>query len=323
MRLLFRNTKYYKNGARCRMIDSKKGVLVIILTYTLWGFMPIFWKQLAHVPADEVLAARIIWSFILTLVFIVLINGGRQLWLDLKSLWASKKKFFLLMLASFLISANWFFYVYAVSHDRIVETSLGYYINPLISMLLGAIFLKEKLSPAVKVAFLLAATGVLILTFSFGSLPWLALGMAFSFAFYGLIKKTIRLDALRGLAIETLFVFPFAIAYYVYLFSINRVSFLQLGLPTDSLLLASGLITAFPLLLFAIGAPLIPMYMIGFLQYIAPSLMLLIGVFIYGESFDVVKIISFSLIWSALILFTSSKFLEARGIRRANRKVSV
>lgn len=305
------------------MVESKKGILVIILTYTLWGFMPIFWKQLSHVPADEVLAARIIWSFLLTLGFILLGNGGRQLWLDLKDLWATKKTFFLLMLASFLISINWFLYVYAVSHDRIVETSLGYYINPLISMLLGAIFLKEKLSPAIKIAFLLAATGVLILTISFGSLPLLALGMAFSFAFYGLIKKTIRLDALRGLAIETLFVFPIAVAYYFYLLSIGRVSFLEVGLSTDVLLIASGLVTAFPLLLFAIGAPLIPMYMIGFLQYIAPSLMLLIGVFIYGEAFTAVDILSFSLIWSALILFTSSKFLEARGIRKANKKISV
>lgn len=305
------------------MVESKKGILVIILTYTLWGFMPIFWKQLSHVPADEVLAARIIWSFLLTLGFILLVNGGRQLWLDLKDLWATKKTFFLLMLASFLISINWFLYVYAVSHDRIVETSLGYYINPLISMLLGAIFLKEKLSPAIKIAFLLAATGVLILTISFGSLPLLALGMAFSFAFYGLIKKTIRLDALRGLAIETLFVFPIAVAYYFYLLSIGRVSFLEVGLSTDVLLIASGLVTAFPLLLFAIGAPLIPMYMIGFLQYIAPSLMLLIGVFIYGEAFTAVDILSFSLIWSALILFTSSKFLEARGIRKANKKISV
>ncbi len=305
------------------MVESKKGILVIILTYTLWGFMPIFWKQLSHVPADEVLAARIIWSFLLTLGFILLVNGGRQLWLDLKDLWATKKTFFLLMLASFLISINWFLYVYAVSHDRIVETSLGYYINPLISMLLGAIFLKEKLSPAIKIAFLLAATGVLISTISFGSLPLLALGMAFSFAFYGLIKKTIRLDALRGLAIETLFVFPIAVAYYFYLLSIGRVSFLEVGLSTDVLLIASGLVTAFPLLLFAIGAPLIPMYMIGFLQYIAPSLMLLIGVFIYGEAFTAVDILSFSLIWSALILFTSSKFLEARGIRKANKKISV
>lgn len=305
------------------MTDSKKGVLIIIVTYILWGIMPMFWKQISHVPADEILAGRIIWSFVMTLGFILLTNGGRQLWLDLKNLWASKKKFFLLMLASFLVSANWFFYVYAVSHDRIVETSLGYYINPLISMLLGAIFLKEKLSPAVKVAFLLATTGVLILTLSFGSLPWLALGMAFSFAFYGLIKKTIQLDALRGLAIETLFVFPIAIAYYCYLISIDRVSFLQTGITTDVLLIASGLITAFPLLLFAIGAPLIPMYMIGFLQYIGPSLMLLIGVFIYNEAFTTINLISFSLIWSALILFTSSRILEARGVRKANKKISV
>lgn len=303
-----------------KMTEEKKGTLLTILTYTIWGFLPIFWKQVDHVPADELLAGRIFWAFWLTLGFIVLMGGGKQLLADLKSLWASKKTFFLLMLASFLISANWFFYIYAVTNDRIVETSLGYYINPLISVLLGSFFLKEKLSPAVKVAFILAAIGVSIITISYGTLPWLALGMAFSFAFYGLIKKTIQLNALRGLAIETLFVLPFATAYYIYLFSIDRAAFLHSGISTDLLVVLSGFLTALPLLLFAMGAPLIPLYMIGFLQYIAPSLMLLIGVFIYGEAFGLVSIVSFSFIWGALILFTGSKIMEARRVRK-NRHI--
>ena len=305
------------------MADEKKGIIFAVFTYMIWGVLPIYWKQVGHVGSDELLAARVFWAFWLTVAFIFLIGGHKQLLADIKGLWASKQKFFTLMLASFFISANWFLYIYAVTNDRIVETSLGYYINPLISMLIGAVVLKEKLVPAVKVSFVLAAIGVSILTISYGSLPWLALGMATSFAIYGYIKKTIKLNALGGLAVETLFVLPFAVAYYIYLYSIDRVSFLQVNVSTDILLVTSGLVTALPLLLFALGAPLIPLYMIGFLQYIAPSLMLIIGVTLYGEPFDIIDLISFSFIWSALILFTFSKVVEARDIRRAKKSKSV
>lgn len=298
------------------MTDEKRGILYTILTYTIWGFLPIYWKQVGNVPSDEILTARIVWAFVLTAVFILLLNGGKMLISDLKALWKTKRTFFLLMLASYLVTTNWFLYIFAVTNDRIVETSLGYYINPLVSMLLGVFFLKEKLAPAVKVAFVFAATGVIILTLSYGALPWLAFGMAFSFAFYGLIKKTIKLDALRGLAIETFFVLPVAIAYYIYLFSIDRAVFLNGDSSTDILLIISGAATALPLFLFATGAPLIPMYMIGFLQYIAPSLMLIIGVVMYNETFGRIEIISFSFIWLALVLFTASKISEARGIRK-------
>ncbi|MGK7378031.1 EamA family transporter RarD [Planococcus sp. 1R117A] len=298
------------------MAAEKKGILYTILTYAIWGILPLYWKQVDHVPSDEILTSRILWAFVLTVLFIIVINGGKQLIADLKSLWQSKKTFFLLMLASYLITANWFLYIFAVTNDRIVETSMGYYINPLVSMLLGVFFLKEKLSPAIKVAFVLAAIGVSILAISYGTLPWLAFGMALSFAFYGLIKKTIKLDALRGLALETLFVLPLAIIYYIYLFSTSQASFLNEGASTDILLIISGAATALPLVLFATGAPLIPMYMIGFLQYIAPTLMLLLGVLVYGESFNRISAISFSFVWVALLIFTTSKVLEARGIKK-------
>lgn len=287
-----------------------------MLTYTIWGFLPIYWKLLDHVSSDEILASRIVWSLILTVAFIFLLQGRKMLLSDLKDLWKSKKKFFTLMLASYLITLNWFLYIFAVTNDRIVETSLGYYINPLVSMLLGVIFLKEKLSPAIKFAFVLAATGVAILTVSYGTLPWLAFGMAFSFAFYGLIKKTIKLNALRGLALETLFVMPAALAYYVYLFAAGEASFLHSGSTTDILLVISGAATALPLFLFATGAPLIPLYMVGFLQYIAPTLMLILGVLVYGEEFNRINVISFSFVWVALAIFTASKVIEARSVRK-------
>lgn len=298
------------------MADEKKGIIYTILTYAMWGVLPIYWKQLGHVPSDEILAARIFWAFWITIAFIFLIGGHKKLFVDLKSLWKTKKVFFTLMLASYLITLNWFMYIYAVTNDRIVETSLAYYINPLVSMLLGVFFLKEKLTPAIKFAFVLAAIGVLILTLSYGVFPWMAFSMAFSFAFYGLIKKTIKLNALRGLALETLFVLPLATAFYIYLFVSDQVAFTTINVETDSLLILSGAVTALPLVLFATGAPLIPMYMIGFLQYIAPTMMLIIGVAIYGEEFNRISLISFSFIWVALMLFTTSKIAEARKIKR-------
>lgn len=298
------------------MNDEKRGILYTALTYTIWGFLPIYWKLLEGVPSDEILASRIVWSLFLTVAFIFLIKGRKMLLTDLKDLWKSKKTFFTLMIASYLITLNWFLYIFAVTNDRIVETSLGYYINPLVSMLLGVIFLKEKLSPAIKFAFILAATGVTILAVSYGTLPWLAFGMAFSFAFYGLIKKTIKLNALRGLALETLFVTPVAVAYYIYLFANGDAHFLHTGISTDILLIISGAATALPLFLFATGAPLIPLYMVGFLQYIAPTLMLMLGVLVYGEEFNRINLISFSFVWVALAIFTTSKVIEARTMRR-------
>lgn len=298
------------------MKDEKRGILYTALTYTIWGFLPIYWKLLDQVPSDEILASRIVWSLFLTVAFIFLIKGRKMLLSDLKGLWKSKKTFFTLMIASYLITLNWFLYIFAVTNDRIVETSLGYYINPLVSMLLGVIFLKEKLSPAIKFAFILAATGVTVLAVSYGTLPWLAFGMAFSFAFYGLIKKTIKLNALRGLALETLFVMPVAVAYYIYLFVNGDAHFLHTGVSTDILLVISGAATALPLFLFATGAPLIPLYMVGFLQYIAPTLMLILGVLVYGEEFNRINLISFSFVWVALAIFTTSKVMEARTVRR-------
>lgn len=294
------------------MTDEKRGIVLTVFTYMIWGMLPIFWKQVEHVPADELLAARIVFAFILTVLLIITLGGGKQWIADIKSLWRDKKKFFTLMLASLFISGNWFLYIYAVTNDHIVETSLGYYINPLISMLIGAIVLKEKLSPSIKISFVLASVGVTILTISYGSLPWLAIGMATTFATYGYIKKTIQLNALRGLAIETLFVLPVALGYYVYLFVDGRAAIGHTGLSTDFMLIISGAATALPLWLFAIAAPLIPLYVVGFLQYIAPTLMLVIGVFLYGEAFGAIDLLSFSLIWAALVLFTGTKVVEAR-----------
>ena len=292
--------------------NERQGVIWAIGAYLVWGVLPIYWKWLGHVPSSEILTSRVLWAFVFTLLFVVIMRNSKLLLIDIQTLWQNQKAFWSLFFASALISANWFLYIWAVNHNHLVETSLGYYINPLISVLLGIFFLKERLTAAQKLAFVIALVGVIILTISYGRFPWLAFALAISFAIYGLMKKTIPLDAVRGLTIETLFIVPFALIYYIYLFVTNQAIMFHGNLQTDLLLVLTGLATAIPLVLFAKGAQRIPLYMIGFLQYIAPTSMLFLGVIIYGETFNAIDFLSFSLIWLALILFTVSKVMEAR-----------
>lgn len=292
--------------------NERQGVIWAIGAYLVWGVLPIYWKWLGNVPSSEILTSRVLWAFVFTLLFVVVMRNSKLLIIDIQTLWQNQKAFWSLFFASALISANWFLYIWAVNHNHLVETSLGYYINPLISVLLGIFFLKERLTSAQKLAFVIALIGVIILTISYGRFPWLAFALAISFAIYGLMKKTIPLDAVRGLTIETLFIVPFALIYYIYLFVTDQAIFFHNDLQTDVLLVLTGAATAIPLVLFAKGAQRIPLYMIGFLQYIAPTSMLFLGVIIYGETFNAIDFLSFSLIWLALILFTVSKVMEAR-----------
>ncbi|WP_318614210.1 EamA family transporter RarD [Sporosarcina sp. YIM B06819] len=292
------------------MQTEKSGVLWAVGSYLIWGIMPIYWKNLEHVSSTEIIISRIIWAFVVTLLLILILKGGRHLKEDIQRLWQSQRDFWSLFFASVLISANWFIYIWAVNHGYIVQASLGYYMNPLVSVLLGIFFLKERLSRAQQVAFLLATVGVAILTISYGQFPWLSFSLATSFAVYGLIKKRIHLDALRGMTIETFFITPFAIIYYIWLFMDDGAVFLHANIKTDILLILTGVATALPLVMYAKGVQRIPLYMAGFLQYIAPTLMLFIGVFIFKETFEKIELLSFSFIWAGLILFTASKVLE-------------
>ncbi|MFC6039186.1 EamA family transporter RarD [Paenisporosarcina macmurdoensis] len=292
--------------------NERQGVIWALGAYLVWGVLPIYWKWLGHVPSGEILTSRVIWAFVFTLLFVVLMRSSKLLIVDIRALWKNQKAFWGLFFASALISANWFLYIWAVNNNHLVETSLGYYINPLISVLLGIIFLKERLTTAQKLAVVIAFIGVIVLTISYGRFPWLAIVLAISFAIYGLMKKTIPLDAVRGLTIETLFIVPFALIYYLYLFVTGKAIMFHNDIQTDILLVLTGAATAIPLVLFAKGAQRMPLYMIGFLQYIAPTCMLFLGVIIYGETFNAIDLLSFSLIWLALILFTVSKVMEAR-----------
>lgn len=274
--------------------------------------MPIYWKLLDHVLSGEILSGRVIWSFIFTLMLVLLGRKFSVLIEDLKNLWKDKKSFWSLVLASYLVTGNWFLYIFAVNEGYIVQASLGYYINPLLSVLLGIIFLKEKLSVAQKLSVFIAAAGVVLLTISYGVIPWIAILLASTFAFYGLIKKRITIDPLRGLTIETLFVLPVALAYFSYMVVSDQAVFFSSSFTTTVLLILTGVATAVPLVLFAKGTKTMPLYMSGFIQYIAPTLMLLLGIFVYGEKFSKIELISFSFIWVALLLFTFSKIFELR-----------
>ncbi len=294
------------------MTTEQKGISQVFLAYLLWGLMPIYWKTVQHITSDEILSSRIVWSFIFTLLLITVMRDIPKLRKDLHSLWSDKKAFFSLMLASYLITANWFTFIFAVNNGELVQTSLGYYINPLISVMLGIVFLGEKLSDAQKAAVGIAAAGVLILTITYGQLPWISLVLAGSFAFYGLIKKQAKVGAITGLAIETFFVLPFAFAYLVYLFTQDSLQFIDSSIVTMLLLMLSGVATALPLLLYASGTKSIPLYLSGFIQYIAPTIMLILGVALYNEPFSNMEWTGFSFIWVALGLFSISKFIQIK-----------
>ncbi|MCB2179705.1 EamA family transporter RarD [bacterium] len=276
------------------------GILYGIITYLLWGFLPIYWKLLQNVPAGQILAHRIMWSFIMLIAVVLIRKQGKTLWRKV----TNRKVFLIFVLASALICTNWLIYIWAVNAGFIVETSLGYFINPLVNVLLGVLLLKEKIRPIQWVPIGLSAVGVLYLTISYGSLPWISLALAFSFGFYGLVKKTTSLQPVEGLTMETgLLLIPALI--WLILANQNRTGvFLHTDLATNLLLIGAGLATITPLLLFASAVKMIPLSLIGILQYIAPTLQFLLGVLVYKEPFSTAQLVGFSIIWAALIFFT-------------------
>lgn len=287
--------------------EQQAGVLYAAFSYILWGFLPVYWKLLHHVNADEILANRVFWSFFFVAAVLFFNKKWSLFTGTLKGLANNKKQFAALGAASLLISINWFIYIWAVNTDQMIEASLGYYINPLVSVLLGMVFLKERLSIMQYASFALAAAGVVIMTISYGQFPWIAVSLAVSFGLYGLAKKLIKVDSAVGLALETLVVMPLAGIYIGYLF-FQGSSSLFAGSWTTSLLLAgAGAATAVPLLYFAKGAQRIPLATLGILQYIAPTITLILGIFVYHETFSTVHLLAFTFIWSALILYSLSR----------------
>ncbi|MDM8098905.1 MULTISPECIES: EamA family transporter RarD [Oceanobacillus] len=296
----------------------QQGAVITFAAYLLWGIFPIYWKFLEHVPAGEVLAHRIVWSLIF-MIFLVLVTGNwRELIETVHELKKDKKKTIAIITASIVISINWFLFIFSVQHGHVLQASLGYYINPLISILLAVFVLKEKTTKGQVLSFILAGIGVLYLTLSYGVFPWISLLLAITFGFYGLIKKTLHLHAMYGLTIETLVVAPIALLYLLFVPSEGSFTFSPLFTSDNLLLIGTGGVTAIPLLLFAAGAKRIPLAMVGFLQYVAPTIMFFLGVFLYNETFTVHHMITFALIWAALIIYMASIYRDAP--RRKRRK---
>jgi chloramphenicol-sensitive protein RarD len=285
-----------------------KGIWNGLGAYILWGFFPIYWKLLQEVSALQVIGHRISWSFLLLAGVILL---SRQ-WQEFRSAALAPKVIGIYAVAGVLLSVNWLIYVWGVNSGFIVETSLGYFINPLVSVLLGVLFLRERLRARQWIAVGLAAAGVVYLTLTYGRPPWIALSLAFSFGIYGLVKKLAPLGSLYGLTLETALVFPLALIYLIFVQSAGTGAFLHQGALTDLLLIGTGIVTSIPLLMFASAARQIPLTMIGVLQYIAPTLQFIIGVFLYQEPFDQSRLIGFSLVWLALLIFWVENYLAHR-----------
>lgn len=285
-----------------------KGIWYGVAAYAMWGFFPIYWKLLHEVPAIQLLGHRIAWSFLLLMAFIFI---TRQ-WDEFRAVAFNRKTLGIYAIAGVLLSLNWLIYVWGVNAGFIVETSLGYFINPLLSVLFGVIFLREKLRSMQWLPVIIAAVGVGYLTLTYGQLPWIALSLAVTFGLYGLVKKLSPLGSVFGLTLETGIVFPIALIYLIVMQAGGSGEFLHDGLTVDLLLVGAGVVTTIPLLMFASAAREIPLNMIGVLQYFAPTIQFLIGVFVYKEPFDTTRFIGFGIVWIALIIFWVENIIARR-----------
>lgn len=300
--------------------NVKSGIIFGLSAYLLWGLLPIYWKWLDGVRPEIVLSHRIIWSFIFMVFFIFVTKKTKEFIKQCKYILQRKKTMFALTAASIIISSNWLIFIWAVHHDHVVESSLGYYINPLMSVLLGVFVLKEKLSKAQITSFILAGIGVTYLTFSYGVFPWVSIALAATFSIYGLVKKLVNLNATFSLTLETLIITPITLIFLIFTTGID-LGFAGESASTIILLILSGVATAVPLLLFGIAVLHLPLSMAGFLQYIAPTIMLFLGVFLYGEDFTTAHLITFTLIWISLILFMASSLKQNRKSYKEESKI--
>lgn len=296
--------------------ESIEGFLVAASAFLIWGASPIYWKTLAAVPAFEILMHRVIWSF-LFLTPIVAVQGR---WGEFMAAMKNFRTLLILFATTLFVATNWLIFIWSVSNNRVLQASLGYFINPLFSVLLGMVFLKERLRPLQVTALLLAAAGVAYLTLRLGSFPWIALSLAVSFGFYGLVRKVVPVSPVVGLFVETLLLTPPALGYLIYLYGLGRGAFIRLGIKTDLLLMASALVTALPLLLFILGTKRLHLSTVGFLQYIVPSCFFLIAVFVFHEVVSSAQIGAFVLIWSALALYTADSMVFYRLLAKISAK---
>lgn len=288
-----------------------KGVWTTIGAYVMWGVLPIYWKFLQEVPSGQILAHRIVWSFLFILLVLRWTNQWKEFGYALRHR-ATRNAF---MLNGFIVSANWFVYIWAVNHGYIIEASLGYYINPLVSMVLGVLVFRESLNRVQWMAVGIASIGVLVLTLGYGTFPWISFVLASTFGFYGMVKKRRPLASTVSLGIETLAVVPVALLFLGNQVVTDNIAY-NMSPVIWIALLGTGVVTALPLLLFGYGAQHLPFTLVGFLQFIAPTLSLIIGVVMYHEPFTAYHIFAFTCIWLAIFFFSWNSWVVARKRRQ-------
>lgn len=289
------------------MENYKQGIFFGLAAYVLWGILPVYWKALELVSPFEILSSRFMWSCVFVLLLIIFQKKWPLFTKEVKQVFSNVKTGAAMVAAGITISFNWGTFIWAVNNGHIVETSMGYYINPLVSILFAVVFLHERLDKMQLAAITCAFIGVASMVYSFGKIPWVSLTLAFTFALYGLLKKILPVSALTSIMLETLLITPLALVYEYSLWQ-QGVSFYASGnLQVIMMLTGAGVVTAIPLLLFTAGARLLPLKIIGFLQYISPTLTLLIGVFVYNEAFTASHLLAFGWIWAALLLFIVSQ----------------
>ncbi|GLY62516.1 chloramphenicol resistance permease RarD [Pectobacterium carotovorum subsp. carotovorum] len=299
--------------------QTREGIFFALGAYFIWGIAPVYFKLLEHVPPNEILTHRIIWSFFFMLLLLTIGRKWRQVSLACRNV----KHLFLLALTAVLIGGNWLLYIWAVNNHHMLEASLGYFINPLVNVMLGMIFLGERFRRLQWLAVLLAVTGVLVQLWTFGSLPVIALGLAFSFALYGLLRKKIGIDGQTGMLIETLWLLPVAVIYLFFITDTPSSHLTTNSWSLNLLLLSAGIVTTVPLLFFTAAAMRLRLSTLGFFQYLGPTIMFILAVVFYGETFSSDKLITFAFIWSALALFILDALYTQRKLRRTPATVSL
>ncbi len=289
----------------------KAGVLFAIAAYSMWGVAPMYFKLIAQIPAAEILVHRIVWS-VLVLVMLVLAAGHIN---KVRDALGNKRVLQVLLISGLLLAGNWWLFIWAVNNDHLLDASLGYYINPLLNVFLGRIFLGEKLRPLQQFAVVMAIVGVSILIFSYGQVPWIALILAGSFGVYGLLRKQVAVDSLPGLLIESCMMLPFAIIYW-FLYASDASNMFTNDWSLNLILIGAGIVTTAPLLCFTAAARRIMYSTLGFFQYIGPSIMFVLAVFLYAEPLSDARLITFAFVWLALAIFSADSLHAYRMNKR-------
>jgi chloramphenicol-sensitive protein RarD len=288
--------------------ETLKGLAAAGAAFLTWGLLPLYWKLLQPVPAREILCHRIVWSF----VFVGAIVLVQRRWSELARILQPRRNLPLILASSSLLAANWLTYIWGVNHGFVLQASMGYYINPLVNVLLGCVFFRDRLRPGQLAAVLLAAAGVLHLVHGYGQIPWISLILALSFGFYGLIRKVVTLQPLPGLLLESVCMGAPALAWLLARARHGSTAFGAMGPTTDFLLVGAGAATAVPLLLFAFGARRLRLAEVGIMQYVAPTCMFLLGVFVFDEPFTPAHLVAFLCIWTGIGIYTAEGFLFRR-----------